>query len=941
MKKSFVSIVSLVIAAMMLFSFAAVAVNNVLGDFTGDNKVTSSDAIFVLRHVLFPEDYRWNELIDFTNDGVTTSDDAIYLLRHVLFPNDYPLEVPSAGIQPKRIKNITYENHNYILYTGSYSWDQAESFCEQMGGYLVCITTAAEQSMMLAFKGTEYEDLCVWIGGYKDNYGNWKWVSGESWSYSNWADGEPNNQEYENRVSMWPKKWNDLNNNNTSEQFGFICEIALGNENTCQHPAGNIVTDPGVAPTCTKSGLTAGKHCSACGKVIVAQETIAATGHKAVTVYGYAATCTQPGLTDGSYCSVCGATIVAQTTIPSLGHNWGTGTVTAPATCTAQGVKTYKCSRCGGTKNETISALGHTIVIDHAVAPTYTSTGLTEGKHCSVCGKVIVAQQIIPKLVSNDPTPIPEDLSYIYYSDLPKSAVSANTTTVQKYLNHWEWWSQGASAYGVPGKNLRKSGCYVVAQSKLLAEAGLVPSDPAIWNPDTLYDWGYQRYWGLTGNDGTAEKKVGYTCKYYCSEVLGIDIEVGSRDASSYDENRECSEIMDLLYQGYYVILTFDGHMAYVGRTASLAAGEPVILNSSSGNIYWRNCVVKYSDYGRYGDALKIYYYSIPVIDSDPDAVQFNKTKDYSAKGYYAKITSDSTAIRKEPSSTSDVVRNIYKGDIILVTASGKNLAGNTWYKTTDGYVFPLTSSNNGEDRFQKITTTFVFFEKDVKDYIPSLNSNDYLCFTAKENTNVINQTILSFGVEIWLPNANYTPGKNGKFIKVAEARNTGSLGSGYAYYSIKSNLTTTFAPFYAAGTNTPYEFQPNTTYYYRYFVEVGSGTCYSYDYKNMFTFSSFYIQSESSPVDPNKYEDIKTFNNSIDTSVAGYYVKITSDSTAIRNAPSSASSVVRNITKGETIYVYASGKNQVGNTWYKTDGGYVYPLTSSDANRFKKASNN
>jgi len=39
---------------------------------------------------------------------------------------------------------------------------------------------------------------------------------------------------------------------------------------------------------------------------------------------------------------------------------------------------------------------GHTWAVDEGVAATCTSSGLTEGKHCSVCGKVEVAQEVVP-----------------------------------------------------------------------------------------------------------------------------------------------------------------------------------------------------------------------------------------------------------------------------------------------------------------------------------------------------------------------------------------------------------------------------------------------------------------------------------------------------------------------------------------------------------------
>ena len=58
----------------------------------------------------------------------------------------------------------------------------------------------------------------------------------------------------------------------------------------------------------------------------------------------------------------------------------------------------------------------HTVVVDSAVAATTTSTGLTEGSHCSVCGKVLVEQIVIPKLDNGGGTPEPPVESDFTYS---------------------------------------------------------------------------------------------------------------------------------------------------------------------------------------------------------------------------------------------------------------------------------------------------------------------------------------------------------------------------------------------------------------------------------------------------------------------------------------------------------------------------------------------
>lgn len=93
-----------------------------------------------------------------------------------------------------------------------------------------------------------------------------------------------------------------------------------------------------------------------------------------------------------------------------LGHSWDKGVVTQEATCTETGEKTFTCEACGETKTEAINAKGHTVVRDSAVAATATSTGLTEGSHCSACGTIITKQETVPRLIDKQEETKQEDV---------------------------------------------------------------------------------------------------------------------------------------------------------------------------------------------------------------------------------------------------------------------------------------------------------------------------------------------------------------------------------------------------------------------------------------------------------------------------------------------------------------------------------------------------
>ena len=145
------------------------------------------------------------------------------------FSDSIDFTVEAGRIEPYKI--TTYNGHIYASYTNNLMYhDEAKDFCEKASGHLATITSKAENDVIASILPSNSDQF--WLGASDSSEeGVWSWCNGESFNYANFAEGQPDDADNEDYLTIWGKasqdnsaKWND-SKGELRRMRGFILEV--------------------------------------------------------------------------------------------------------------------------------------------------------------------------------------------------------------------------------------------------------------------------------------------------------------------------------------------------------------------------------------------------------------------------------------------------------------------------------------------------------------------------------------------------------------------------------------------------------------------------------------------------------------------------------------------------------------------------------------------
>ncbi len=344
----------------------------------------------------------------------------------------------------------------------------------------------------------------------------------------------------------------------TAEHRCAVCGIVLEEiQEIPMIPHTDSISVEALEPTCSAVGHTAEHRCAVCNELLIAAEEIEKLPHTdSVTIEYLAPTCTAEGHTEEHTCSVCGEVTTPSEVIPATGHTYNdpetlwsedgktctltfecvheddtqvleidtVGSVDVAPTCTEMGTTLYTATTILNeneysvtTTRIDIPSTGHTSVEDPAVAPTDRETGLTAGTHCSICGVVLEAQEVVPALWSYTE----DGFTVIAYNGTETDlTIPDGVTTLSDTLFKN---NAAVTSIHVP------SGVTTLGTQTFFGATGLTD----IWLPDNLDGIGMQTFYNTTAiihasSEGTTAKGLSLRNKNFTDGDLTLRYKITS-----------------------------------------------------------------------------------------------------------------------------------------------------------------------------------------------------------------------------------------------------------------------------------------------------------------------------------------------------------------------------------------------------------------------------
>ncbi len=155
-----------------------------------------------------------------------------------------------------------FNGHSYYVFDNSKSWTAAKNSCALLGGHLVTISDAEENSFVVSIANTKN---IYWLGMKLFGDGEYRWITGEEVTYTNFHSSEPDNYNGNQGYciilgksmggSGWDAGlWGDLEEDANSwdsmsfwgsDNVGYVCEwdFLPGEEPTAPVPTGVAIDE--------------------------------------------------------------------------------------------------------------------------------------------------------------------------------------------------------------------------------------------------------------------------------------------------------------------------------------------------------------------------------------------------------------------------------------------------------------------------------------------------------------------------------------------------------------------------------------------------------------------------------------------------------------------------------------------------------------------------